>query len=202
MAVTMRERKQPRSLDEMLDRIAEAADEEPKGVHARTIFELVGTRAYGPLLLLAGLIMMAPVIGDIPGVPTVLGLFVILISVQLFLHRRHFWLPGWLLNRSVSQQKVRKTVEWSRRPARYMDRLLRPRLRVCTGATAHYVIAAVGIIIAVGTPVMEFIPFTANLAGAALTAFGLAMVAHDGLFGLIAFVLSAMAAGLVLYVLF
>jgi hypothetical protein len=71
-----------------------------------------------------------------------------------------------------------------------------------TGASAHYAIATVGIIISFGTPVMEFVPFSANLAGAALTAFGLALVAHDGVFGLIAFILAAIAGGLVLYAVF
>ena len=48
---------------------------------------------------------------------------------------------------------------------------------------------------ALAMPVMEAIPFSANLAGIALTAFGLAVIAHDGLLALIAF--AATAAGVV-----
>ena len=44
-------------------------------------------------------------------------------------------------------------------------------------------------------PVMEVVPFSANLAGIALTAFGLAVIAHDGLLALVAF--AATAAGVV-----
>jgi hypothetical protein len=186
----------------MLNRISAAARKDDAKVKARTIFELVGTRSYGPLLLLAGLIMVAPVIGDIPGVPTALGIFVILISAQMLLHRRHFWLPGWLLERTVSRQKVDKMVHWCRRPARFIDRLLRPRLAVFTSIPAQYLVAVVGILIAAATPVMEFVPFSANIAGAALLAFGLALVAHDGLCGLLAFILSTATLGFVAYGLF
>ena len=195
----MSEREQPHSLDQLLDRIEAAAEEEPERVQARTILKLVGTRAYGPLLLLAGLIMVAPVIGDIPGVPTMLGVFVFLISGQLLLHHHRFWLPGWLLNRSMAHDKVCKTVRWSRRPAQFTDRFLRRRLQALTGPAAHYAIAVMGIIIAAGTPLMELVPFSANFAGAALAAFGLALVAHDGLFSLIAFILSAVTVGFVVY---
>jgi hypothetical protein len=46
---------------------------------------------------------------------------------------------------------------------------------------------------------MEFVPFSANIAGAALTAFGLALIAHDGLLALLAFVLTAMIVALGVY---
>ncbi len=36
-------------------------------------------------------------------------------------------------------------------------------------------------------PVMEFIPFSANIAGIALTALGLSVITRDGLLALIAF---------------
>lgn len=48
-------------------------------------------------------------------------------------------------------------------------------------------------------PVMELIPFSSSGAGAALTAFGLALIANDGFLGLLAFVLTAVTAGLVAY---
>jgi hypothetical protein len=49
---------------------------------------------------------------------------------------------------------------------------------------------------------MEFVPFSANFARAALLAFGLALVAHDGLFGPLAFILSTTTLFFVAYGLF
>ena len=46
-------------------------------------------------------------------------------------------------------------------------------------------------------PLMELVPFSATTAGVALAAFGLAVIAHDGLLALLAFLATAIALGLV-----
>lgn len=159
-------------------------------IRMRAVFKAVGTRSYGPLLLLAGLVTLAPVIGDIPGVPTVIGVFVVLISVQLLCRRDHFWLPGWILNRSAPRAKFRKAVGWMRRPARVTDKILRRRLPFFTTGPAQLTAGVVCLLIGAAMPLMEFVPFSANGAGAALAAFGLSFVAKDGLLALVAFVFS------------
>ncbi|MFW5904792.1 MAG: exopolysaccharide biosynthesis protein, partial [bacterium] len=57
------ERPEPATLVELLDRIQAAAPDEVR-VQMGTIVAAVGRRAFGPLLLLAGLITLAPVVGD------------------------------------------------------------------------------------------------------------------------------------------
>lgn len=186
------------NLEQLLDRIDAAADQD-KDVSLNAILEAVGPRSFGPILLLAGLVMFAPIIGDIPGVPVIMGVLVILTAGQLLFRRHHIWLPHWLLKRSVTQSKLRKTLGWLRTPARFIDRLLRPRLTMLTHHTGSYVIAVVCIIIATATPVMEMVPLSANVAGAAITAFGLALIAHDGLLALFAFAFTATTIGLIVY---
>lgn len=75
--------------------------------------------------------------------------------------------------------------------ARFVDRLLRPRLTILTQGAGTYAIAALCLGIAATMPVMEMVPFSANAAGLALTVFGLSLVARDGLLALFAFVLTA-----------
>ncbi len=70
---------------------------------------------------------LAPLVGDIPRVPTSIGLVVIIISCQMVIGRTHFWLPPFLLKRSVSSSRLRKALSWLQRPARFVDRLIRPR---------------------------------------------------------------------------
>ncbi len=53
------------------------------------------------------------------------------------------------------------------------------------------------IVIAAGMPLMKLVPFSATTAGVALAAFGLALIAHDGLLALLAFLATAIALGLV-----
>ncbi|MEX2670520.1 MAG: exopolysaccharide biosynthesis protein [Phycisphaeraceae bacterium] len=188
----------PTNLERLLDRIDEVSQEGDR-VSLDSILQTVGSRSFGPLLLMAGLITFAPIVGDIPGVPTMMGLFVFLIAVQLLFHRKHFWLPGWLLRRSVARDKLCKALSWSRPAARFIDRLLRPRLKMLINGGATHVIAIVSLVIAAAMPMMEIVPFSANLAGAALTAFGLALIARDGLLAMFAFVFTAATVALMVY---
>ena len=185
------------NLEQLVNRICEATHQDQ--VSLDSILDVLGRRSFGSLLLLAGLITLLPVIGDIPGVPTIIGLFVFLTGGQVLVGREHVWFPRWLLDRSVSRDKISKAVEWLRPPARFVDRFLRPRLALFTSQTALYIIAGLCIIIAAAMPVMEVVPFSANLADVALTAFGLSLITQDGILALIAFVFTAGMTGLVVY---
>lgn len=189
------------NLEQLLDLVSETTDDSDE-VSLGEILLIAGPRSFGSLLLVTGVIILAPFVGDIPGVPTAMGLLVFLIAVQLLLQRNHFWFPDWMLNRSVDEEKIRKALEWLRPPAEFVDRFLRPRLNVFTEGPALFFIAGACILIAAVMPAMEFIPFSANAAGVALTAFGLSLIAHDGLLALMAFLFTAVSAGLVVYNIF
>jgi hypothetical protein len=178
------------SVGELLDRVEQAAHTAGKTSFA-DVLATIGDRSFGPLLLLAGLVMLAPVIGDIPGVPVLMGLLVILTAAQFVVHRDHIWLPGWLLRRSVKAEKVRKAVGWLRPVGRFIDRWSKRRLVRVTHGAGFVVIAVACIVIAAATPLMEIVPLSANLAGLAITAFGLALIVSDGLIAIFALALSA-----------
>jgi len=177
------------------DRSGDGGPSDDGAVTLDEILEAVGRRSFGPLLLLAGLVVLAPLVGDIPTVPTIMALLVLLVAGQLLLRREEFWLPGWLLRRSVERGKIRKAVGWLRRPVRWVDRILRPRLKALTGDAGAVAVAVACIIIALAMPPMEFIPFSANIAGVALAAFGLALVTRDGVVALVAFAFTLGALG-------
>jgi hypothetical protein len=86
-----------------------------------------------------------------------------------------------------------------RKPARFIDRFLGRRLTGLTEGPAIRVIALVCIVIAAAMPMMELVPFSANGAGAALTAFGLSLIGHDGLLALLAFLFTAGTLAVVLF---
>lgn len=185
----------PTNIEQLLDGI-EASSKGKARVTVNDLYKEVGGRSFGPLMLLAGLVTLAPLVGDIPGVPTSIGLIVITISSQMVFGRTHFWLPQFLLKRSVSSSKLRKALSWLKRPARFVDRLIRPRMTFFTGATATRVIAGLCLAIGAAMPAMDFVPFTANIAGIALTAFGLSIIARDGLLAVGALVFTVLAVGL------
>lgn len=146
-----------------------------------------GQRSFGPLLLVIGLIVLTP-LGGIPGLPTLFGMTTVLISSQLLVGAEHFWLPGFITRRSVKAEQMEKAMGKIRPVAHWIDNLLRPRLTFLTSGTAAYVIAGVCVALGLLLPVLELVPFAAAAPALALSAFGLALVANDGLFALVGFV--------------
>jgi len=179
-----------KSLQQLLDTLR-GIDHDRSPVELREILHKTGRRSFGPILLIAGLITLAPLIGDIPGVPTMMAILVIMTSGQLLAGRRRIWLPEFLLRRSLSRQDLERTLDWMERPASVIDRFFHPRLMLLTGSSGGFLIGIAALVIALLMPVLEFIPFSATLAGSALTAFGLSLISRDGYLAL--FSLSATA---------
>ncbi|MCR8916172.1 exopolysaccharide biosynthesis protein [Marinobacter panjinensis] len=173
------------NLQQLLGQIRESAGSSGQ-VSVNDILSGVGERSFGPVLLLAGLITLAPLIGDIPGVPTILGLIVLLTLGQLLFQRHSIWLPSWISQRSVPRDKLLKGLDWLQKPARFLDRWTGPRLVFLVDGPGLYVMATLCMLVAMAMPAMEVVPFSANGAGAALMAFGLAIVARDGLLAVVA----------------
>ncbi|MCA1773896.1 MAG: exopolysaccharide biosynthesis protein [Halomonas sp.] len=176
----------------------ERMEQDAKRVSVDDVVHAVGRRSFGPLLLVTGLITLAPIIGDIPGMPTLMAILVLLVSGQLLAGRETFWLPGWMLKRSISRPKFDKSIYYLKKPARWIDGLLRVRLPWLTGYIGIRVTACVCLLIALAMPPMEFIPFSANGAGLALSLLGLGLVARDGAALLLGFALFGITCTLIL----
>lgn len=185
------------NLEQLIDRIDEVAASDSE-VSVDQILEAIGLRSFGPIVLFAGLVTLAPLIGDIPGVPTLFASLVILTAGQLLFRRRHIWLPSWITRRTMSRDKLRKGLKWMRGPASKIDRLIRPRLTPLVEGPGLLVMSAACVAVALAMPAMELVPFSANGGGAALTAFGLAMISRDGALALFALVTTAATLGIVL----
>ncbi len=185
------------NLEDLLHRVGDAAEGEDR-VSLGAVVEAVGNRSFGPLLLVGGVIALSPLSG-IPGMPTIVATLVLLIAIQLLFGRKHFWLPGWLLKWSVPRGHLHKALKWLWPPARFIDRWLRPRLTILIRGAGTYLIAIVCVVIAAGMPALEPVPFAATSAGAALTVFGLSLIARDGLLALLAFGFTVATIGFVLY---
>lgn len=185
-------------LENLLERIR-CIDGKHDPVDLEAVLLQIGRRSFGAIVLFAGVIVLAPLIGDIPGVPTLAAILVATTAAQLLVGRRYFWLPDFLLRRSISRQRLDKALDLLRRPARFGDRFLRRRLEFFTSPMATRLIAAASLGVALVMPLLELIPFSANLAGVALSAFGISLISRDGLFALIALIVSPSALALVGY---
>ncbi|HVL77523.1 MAG TPA: exopolysaccharide biosynthesis protein, partial [Noviherbaspirillum sp.] len=131
-----------------------------------------------------------------------MGVMVLLITSQLLMGRDSFWLPNWLVRRSVSRSKLDKALHLLRPPARWIDRGVRPRLCALTGPRGAWCIALTCTLLGLSMPPMEIVPFSVNVVGLILATFGLSLIGRDGLLALAAFILTGLlAAGLTWYAL-
>ncbi len=173
-----------KNLEQLLDRIGELARHNHQ-VSIGMVVESVGNRSFGPLLMLIGITLFSPLSG-VPGMSIFMAAFVLLVAVQMLIGRKQFWLPKYILNRSVEHSKLQKALNWLSKPARAIDRVLKPRLTFLVNHGGSYAIAALCVIVGLCMPFMELVPFSSSAAGLALLALGLALVVHDGLLVLLA----------------
>jgi hypothetical protein len=189
------------NLVEVVETLASADERDDGEITVRSIFDTVGRRSFGPLLLVPGLIVLSPISG-IPGIPTLGGIAVLLIAGQMLIGRETVWLPDFILDRTVTREKMDKAKGFLLPIARVVDRLTGRRLPFLTTPPWAYVIAATCVLIAVLMPPLEAILFANVVTAAAISAFGLALVADDGVLAIVAFILTAVGISLGVYGLF
>ena len=189
--------KTPPNLHGLLNSLAKASRNDGE-ITVRDLRDEIGRRSFAPLLLATSVVGFTPV-GGIPGVPTTLAVVIGLIAVQIVLGFKSLWLPHFLLDRKVDGSKLEKAVKSLQPVARVVDKVVCPRLTFLTERPSSYVIALVCILIALTVPPLELVPFVDLPLWAALAAFSLALVTHDGLLAIAAFILTALGAGLVGY---
>lgn len=178
-------------LEDVLDKAANAAKVDQ--VKIADILDLYGDRSFGPILLLLGLIAVIPPVGAIPGVPAAVGVVIILFSVQMLIGRKHVWLPGFIADRSIGKDKIRKAHEKSETVLAAIDHMVTERLEWATGGPARYVAAVLVTLLSLALIPLELVPFAVAIPGVAISVIGLALMARDGALMLLAYTLCAVA---------
>ena len=167
------------TLSGLLDAVEERnrADD---GLSMDVVGDIAGDRAFGAMILLPALVTVSPLSG-IPTVPTMVGVIVMLLSAQLVLGRREPWLPKRLAGARLSSERVHKVLRFMRRPAGWIDRVVRPRFRFATSSLGLRGAALICFVTAATMPPLEILPFMATTAGLVISIFALAITLRDGL---------------------
>ncbi len=186
---------EPRELADVVDELKEKSQEDGEMSAQDALDEFAG-RLFGPLLVVPGLVTLSP-LGVIPMVPTIMGVWVVLVAGQKLAGRKYPWLPGVIADRSVDADKFRESMEKFRPWADWIDKFTKPRLTWLVTGPGKYVLAALCILLALTLPPLEFLPWACAAPGGAILLIGLAITAHDGLLALIAVGLSLLALFLV-----
>ncbi|HVZ69674.1 MAG TPA: exopolysaccharide biosynthesis protein [Rhizomicrobium sp.] len=165
-----------------------------KNRHAKVsvddILKSLGPRSFAPLVLAVGLIAVTP-IDSIPSLPTTFGAIIFLTVGQMLLGRRSLWLPHFVSGRAVNADRLDRALVWLEPRARRVDRLIGPRLVWLTQGWFLVMMALCCLVLAATMPFLELIPLLSTIPALAFTAFGVALLLHDGIAALLGFVFTA-----------
>jgi hypothetical protein len=188
-------RRRPENLSGLLGQLAELGG--TKSISVRELLDALGRRSFAPLLLIVSLLGFTP-FGVIPGVPTTLAAFVVLIAGQIAIGSTRVWLPGFMLDWCIDGGRLNKAATVLRPFARVVDVVIRPRFAALTEPPFAQLLGAACVLIAFTVPPLEFIPLIDIPLWAALVAFSLALFAHDGLLAALALLLTVAGISLML----
>lgn len=185
----------PESLGDILDGFDGLAQRDAR-VAVADMVDAVGTRSYGPFLVVPALIELSP-IGGVPGVPTALAAVVVLFAAQMLFGRRRLWIPAWIARRSLAAPRLVRMVAAVRPLAQRMDRWFHGRLRALTSGIGTRVAALACIALALLVPPLELVPFASSAPMGAIALIGLALLVRDGVLMIAASLLAGAAVWMV-----
>jgi hypothetical protein len=156
------------------------------------VVEAFGHRSHAPFLIVPALIELTP-IGGIPGVPTFLTLIIFIFAIQMAIGRPHLWLPDFLEKRSVSSERLEKSVDKLKPWGEKLDRWLHGGPDFFTGKFAIRIAAAICVLLTLTVPPLEVIPFASSAPMLTIAVFGFAMLFHNGYLMIAGYVVGVLA---------
>lgn len=157
------------------------------------IIDTLGTRSYGPMLIVPALIEITP-LGGLPGVPSFLAFVIAVFAVQMLLGRRHVWVPGFVERRRFGAARLHAASHKLMPLAKRLDRWFHGRLRVLTQGVFVRVAALLVLALCATVPPLELLPFASSGPMIGIALIGLALLVHDGALMLVALALASGAA--------
>jgi len=188
------------SLEALLDDLGESGHGD--GLSLDEILARFQHRSLGVLIALFGLIVVLPLIGDIPGMALLCATLTLVAIGQSVAGRGELWVPRAVGRRRIERRRLERGIEAARPWIRRIDRLLEPRLQpLVAGRPARWVATLAAALLALALYPLAFVPFGANAPGAGLLLLGLGLMVGDGLlvalgYGLIGVTAYVLLAGL------
>jgi len=183
----------PHSLREVIDQLIEKTD--GTKVTLQELIDAVGSRSYGPLLLLPAMLVVFPT-GAIPGMPLFVAIIIILIAGQMVVSRSRPWLPRKLLSYEFPRQRMVDHLEKAKRWVKPIDAVTSRRWTALTSGPVVIVVAMICIGLAVLMIPLGVIPVAVAMPGAAVAFFACGLTARDGLVIAIGLVFTGLCVGL------
>lgn len=152
----------------------------PEGVTLAQIRDLIGREGVMFLVAFLTIVFLVPV--SIPGVSTVFGAAILVLSLSRLLHRP-FWLPAKLERRVISAEKLSSAMDRGMKWVRRLERISKPhRLPSLATGKLMTVLNNAGLILGAILLMAPFglIPFSNTLPALAILFFAIGTLQRDG----------------------
>ena len=166
-----------RALSDLLDDLERSSTGD--SIAVGDVVESLGDRSFASLMLIFSLISTSPA-SAIPGLTTLVGATVFLMTAQMIAGRKSLWLPGVITRRRMSTLMLRTGIDWLRRPLRFVERFLKARLTFLLHRPWIFVPLVCILGLTLVMPVMELIPASGSIASAAIALFAAGLLTRDG----------------------
>lgn len=176
------------TLYELLGRMQSAQSEDK--VAFGELIEIMEKRGFGPMLAVPAFIAATPV-GAIPGIPTVTGVTIFLIALQILLAKKHPWLPSAIRDIEFDRDSLNTGIGTIKPFVMHLDRFLIPRWFFMRQYVFRALIAVTCAFCGAMMVPLELIPFLGLIPAFAVLIMAVGMAADDGLVALLGLSLAA-----------
>lgn len=168
---------QTRALSDVLDELERSAQGD--SIEVKDVVEQLGRKSFAALMLIFSLISFSPA-SAIPGITATVAAIVFVLVAQMIAGRECVWLPGFITRRHMSTQKVCKGVRWLRKPVRFVENFLRPRLVFLLKRPWVFLPMTLILGLTLFMPFMEIVPTSGSIASAVIALFAAGLLTKDG----------------------
>lgn len=177
--------------------IGELAASSKAHVKLADLLAVLDERAFGVLMLILSL-PNAVGLGAIPGLSTVFGVPQIFVALQMIVGAPRPWLPGFVLERSISMKDFRTMVEKAQPHLLRVERLLRPRLTIMSATLVERLLGLVLLLLSIIVSLP--IPFANQPPAVAQGLIALGLIERDGVVILLGLVVATIATAIAIVV--
>lgn len=183
--------KQPVST--VVDTLEDAARAD--GICMRDVLREFGPASFSSLLLVVALLLVSPLSG-VPIFSSLCGMLIFLISLQGAMGRDHVWLPRRIVDLRLASERADQVILRIRKLAAWLDRGTSARMAFLVSPPASRLLYAICAACGAILPLLELVPLSSSLFGAAISLIAVGLLARDGLIALCGLVILPLAASL------
>lgn len=168
---------------DIIETVQEIQDEED----ITSIGSMVGRLGYAsftPVLLFISLVIVTPLSG-VPGLSSLCGGMIMLISAQLLLGRKELWLPEFVTRRRIDAGRLANAFKRLETPLDWMQAITTRRLAFLTTPPLSHGLYLICMLCGVAMPFLELVPMTSTLLAAVVVLLSVALISKDGVFALL-----------------